>query len=529
MQSKKKKMIIITAIITVSLVILGMLVWLFFPVILRAVNPTWYTQYAIAKTGRTLSSEITELNSFLNNTNYSEADVIHMELGLSDISISIDAIDSVTLKPDLSKLNLGLDLLYDKTGKQASLDILTGWDDRSFVVTLFTNVQQLALGFNDDISWVVNTGSIGKELAGLGLPVDDDFALDLSFLFPEDEEDGIPDEIQAITRDFFKSLRFKRGDSADNFIGSDGTVMTAVIDGKELHDFLGDMIYNYFGETELGSDLRYIIRNTYIYEHELTLIINKEHIIQAVNITVNVDSDSSVEIAAQLSGEKYLLDHILLGITWKNGDARNFYSIGIKGHNISIGLKQQEAFELTGNLTLMIGEATQNIRDITVGAYNIADFSVLEFSDVFLILWDIIRHDDALFELFGEQIIDLVLSSLFGDQMGSFIHDLLDGSTDSMLDIIQAFLSGQFDNVLNFFGGIGDVLGDIIGDGILDGLGDFFGDLFGDGALDDFLSSILGNIDMSAIDDLLENFGDMVTDFIDDTIADWLSQLFGTP
>jgi hypothetical protein len=512
------------------------------------------------RTGRALSAEIVEINDFFNFPDLSDSNVTQLTVDSSNIFANMDYDGVFSPGINLSRLNIGIDLLHNRSAKQASLDLHTGWDDNSFLITLYTNVKQIALGINDSNNWVVNSDSIGKELAGLGLPVDEELKLDLGFLFPDVVDDEKTEDILIPAQDFFKSLKFSRSERSSYFSNNDGTVMTALICGSKLESLINDIFYSYYGSSETGAEIRQSIANISNADHELTLLINKQHIIQTAYIIVNVNKDSTVVLTAQLLGTENKLDHIRLDVKIGNDHNYNLYSLESKGqhipvdnkiigtttisgfdsgeiqisydiekdrllriaaklgstefevkgiltadddkievslHTIDVEIYQFGAVYLSGDINITFGKASQEIRDITVDAYNIVDFKVTELYPLLPIVWDIVMQDERLFDIFGAQLFELIITSVFGEQFASYISDVFDENTEGLLDIVINLFGGWTDNAIEFFA---DLFTDILESDLPDKLGDMLGDLW-----------------------------DSLTDSLGGYISDWFSGLFGSP
>jgi len=589
MLGKKRKIIIISSVSLASIIALSLVLWLFFPVILRAISPTWYTQYAFSRTGRALSAEFAEINDFFNFPDFSDSDVMQLTVDSSNHFANIDYGGLLSPGINLSKLNIGVDMLYDRSTKQASIDLHTGWDDKSFLITLYTNVRQIALGFNDNISWAVNADSIGKYLAGLGLPVDEELTLDLGLLFPDIIAQEKMEDVLVIVQDFFKSLKFSKNEDADYFIHDHGTVMTALICGNEFKNLVYDIVESYYGSSKTGDEIRQSIANLNTADHELTVHICNRHYIQAARVTVNTDTDSTVILTAQGFGPR-ILDHNLLEIKIGNDYNYNLYSLESKGQHVPVDDRiigtttisgfdtgeiqmsydiekdrslsitaqiGQAAFDargvlnvdddkidvnlhmcniemefhqlgtvyLSGGLNITFGKASNEIRDITAGAHNIADFEIVELYPLLQIILDIITQNDVLIDIFGTQLNELILTTLFGEQFASYIIDILGGNAEDLLNLLNSLLDGRTDSIL-------DLLVGFFSDRLFDGLGDLLGGDFIDsiiGQLGDILSNLLENGLPDNLSDLLGDFGNFFSDSLGDSISDWFSGLFNPP
>jgi len=500
---KKRNIIILSAILLVLTAALGIILWFFFPVILRAVSPTRYTHYALARTGKILSAEIAEINDFFDFPDLSGSDVTHLTIDASGISANLSYGGLTVPGINLSNLGIGIDLLHDRGTKQASLDLYTSFNDNSFFLTLYTNVEQIALGINNDISWAVNADSIGKELAGLGLPVPEDFQLDLGFLFPDILDEGKMEDIAILLQDFIKSLKFIRNKSAGFFINEDGAVMTALISSSAFESLV----------------------------YELSVHITKDHIVQAARVTVNVNTDSTFILTAQLFGSQNMLNHILLDAKIGNDLSYSLYSLESKGQNVpvdnkiigttiingfdtgeiqvsydiekdralfitaqlggaaldikgalhtdddKIGLNlidihlifnQVGTVKLSGNFDIAFGKASQEIRDLTDGAYNIADFEVFELFTLLQIVWDIIRQDQTLVDIIAPQLIDLILTHFLGNILSSILTDQFGEVFANLLsDVLHDIITEHFVDILDI----------ILNNDVLDNLSDLLGEL----------------------------------------------------
>jgi len=524
-----KKSSIIIAIVISTVAVLGALVWIFFPVILKTLSPTRYTQYALTETGKAVSAELAEIDSFFGLPDLSEAEVKHLAAELDGISASLvyDRWNAPDI--DLSKLNIGIDLLYGREAKQASLDLRTDWGERSFLITLFTNAEQIALGLNDSAGWVANANTIGKELSGLGLPVDEDLELDPGVLFPDAGSNEVKEETLLILKDFIKTLKFDREKDSDYFTGYSGTVMTAVINGSDLKSFFLDTIDIAYGQSAIADKLRRSVSGLDTSNHKLSVLISDKHIIQAARIIVSAAPDSDIVITAHLPDTVNMLDHILIDVTIKNNNNRRVYSLESKGRHVpadgiftdtttitgfdtgeirldselhedgvlsftaqfgatvldakgkwntddeSLSLTLHEfnmetlgsvELQLSGELNITVGKAVSDIRDITIGAKDIADFDIFELYTLFTIIWDVIRQDKTLFELVGEPLIDLVLTTVLGEETGALVKDLfgsnIDAIMDMLVDLLDSAVSGITDTLGSFIDDMLENLGDLI-------------------------------------------------------------------
>jgi len=449
----------------------------------------------------------------------------------SDISANVSYGGFFSPSVNLSNLNIGIDLLHDRNTKQASLDLNTSWGDNSFLLTLYANETQVAFGIDDNVSWAVNADSIGKELAGLGLPVDEDLEIDLGFLFPGFGGEGRDVDIPMLMENFVRLLTFVRSGGVRYFTNDDGTVVTARVCGNALEN----LIYSFYGSSEADDEIRDSIANISASDHELTVFINKEHFVEAVHITVNVNTSSTVILTAQLLGTENMIDHILLDVRIEDEHSYQMYSLESKGqhvptdskftntttisgfdigeihisseiregrelsiaaqlgstefdiegvlyvgddtiglnlHNVNLEFNWFGTINMSGGFNIALGTTSQEIRDITSGAYNIADFETFEFYTLFQIVWDVVRQDRTLIEMIGTQLYDFVLTSLFGEQIASYIRDTFDDSVAEVLDRLNDLLAERVDNAL-------DLLTRFLDGRTLDGLGDFIGgDLF---------------------------------------------------
>jgi len=551
----KKKTIIIIAISACTVLISGILIWLFFPAILRGISPTLYTRYALNETHKVISTELSGINDFFEFPELSDDDIKHLAVDLSDISASINYGGFSSPHINLAKLDIGIDLLYDRAGKQASLDLRTGWDGSSFLLTIFTNVQQIALGVNDGTSWAVDAESIGRDLAKMGLPVDEDLELDLGFLFPDIISDEAKEKTHQIVADFFKSLKFGRDRNTEHITDSTAVVMTANIDGAEFQKFIGDMIESYFENSDRASELQRRFDHFNFVDFDLAVFIKDDHTIQAVRLSASADpasADPAFEtvLTVQLAGEENMLDHIIVDVSIINNSISHTYTIESKGqhvpvdgvftdttiitgfdigdvqlsseirkdeslsftiqagpvvldasgllnandelisltlHNLNIESVRHGSLNLYGDIGFSYGIAASEINDITADAKNVADIEIFKFLPLFMIVWEVLQQDQILMEMFGEPIYDLVVSFVLGDRLGSYITDYLD----------------------------------ISGTGILDTLFDLFG-----GQLSDAFGSILENLMLDNLSEILVNFGDFLNETVSDRLDDLFSGLF---
>ena len=546
----KRKTIIIIAISVCLVNITGILIWLFFPAILRSISPTLYTGYAFNETKKVISTELSEINNFFDFPDFLDSDIKQLTIDLNNINADISYGGVKSPDIDLTKLDIGIDILYDRVAKQASLGLNTGWDGNSFMLTLFTNVEQIALELNDDSAWVVNAGSFGNELDEIGLNVDKDMELDLGFLFPDIISDEAKENTLQIAAEFFKALKFRRDRDSDYFDKSNGTTMTTIISGIELQDFFNDLIESYYGQSEMGNELRHFIQQTEYTDYKLDIFINNNHIIQAILLSVITDTDTDMIFSLQLPEELNLLDHIILDINIRNDHGSHMYTLESKGrhvpvdgifsnittitgfdagiivvsseiqkngsfsfttqvglfsldaggslctdsetimfslHKLYVEAYQYGSLSLLGDMVLSYGKTSSVLRDISADAQAVADMEIGKFLPVFLIVWEILQQDQILMDMFSEPIFDFAVTFVFGDQLGSYINDYLD----------------------------------IHGAGILDTLFDLFS-----GHLSDAFSNILENIMLDNLIDMLDGFGDYLSETIENRLNDLLSGLF---
>ena len=539
---QKKKIIIISSIAGGSLVVLGLLIWLLFPVLLRAFSPTLYTQYSLVRTGNVLSAEAKKIDNFFGFPDFSDSGATRVAVDIDGLSAGLSFGNFNTPRLDLSKLNLGVEVLHDRDDKQALLNLRAGWDEKAFNLALFANTKQIALGFTGQTSFVINQKTFGKELAGLGLPIDEEMELDLGFLFPDALSDEEKEEVLTSIMDFVKSLKFKRNKDVSNPDVSGGVAMTATFDGTALKELLTELADLYYWQPYSEDNLYGMIRQIRSGEHELTFFIDRKHHIRAVQVDVSTDIYPNVSVSAQLTGAKNMLDYISLEVLLDdNRDKRSFTfksegqhipvdglfssATAIDGFDIGkirfdtelnedgslsistnigfasltgtgrfysaddifgITLKSAElnalpyiSATLTGELGIEYGNDISELRDITIGAHDIADIEISNFFSLFQVIWEIVRQDQTLMDIIGKQLTDFIINSLLGNRLGAYVLDLLGDRPGEILSFINNLLSGEY-------GGIMDLLRYIIGDqigGVLDSLGEQLGGVF-DGLLE---------------------------------------------
>ena len=542
---KRKTGIILAAIMAV-VVILGIVVWVFFPVILRNVFPTMYTYYALSRTAGVLSDELSEIGEFFDFPDLSDSDVKRLSVELDGISAGLGYGRWDATVVNLPKLSVGIELLHDREAKQASLDLYAGWDNRTILLTLFTNVEQVAFGLGDNASWVVDSKDFGKELARLGLPVHEEMELDLGFLFPDVISDEERADALKIFMDFSKSLRFRRNKNTDFPIGFEGSAMTTVIDGESFRAFLHDLMDSPFGKSSMNAEILESVLQSSGGDHELTFFIGKDNIIQAVQADFMMENNSMASVMIQLTGEQNMLDGIIIEVNISNDLGRRSYSIESNGRHVPVGgvftnttifrgfdfgeiqldteinnngalsiAMQSGSFttvvsglyyttseligvalntvevhtpygflSLDGGLNLEFGNAATGVRDITINAYNLADFEwdFAHFRLLFQIVWEVLLQDQTLMDMFGQQFIDLVLRSLLGDQLGSFIMDLLGDQIVEVMDLLITQIGDVADLIGDIIreqiGNIGDAIGDLIEDIVPERLRDLLDEIF---------------------------------------------------
>jgi hypothetical protein len=572
----KRKTVIVLASILASAAIVGIVGWIFFPAILRFISPTLYAQYALGRTGVTLRAELASIDEFFGLPDLSEPGTKRLAADLNGISAGLNLAgwDSPTV--DLSKLNVGVELLHDREAMGASLDLRAGWDGVSFLLTLFADPEQIALALGDGASFVVGTETFGRELAALGLPVDEDLKLDLGFLFPETVSDESQDEALIAVVDFLRSLRFRRDRSADHFAGLDGTVMTAAIDGPAFEDFLHDLADRYLGRFDANAELSRMIREMGTVDHELSLLIGASHTVQAIRADIGAGANSSLCVMIKLTGAQHKLDRILIDVELSNDGGKRFYAIESGGRHVPadgrfttattifgldigtirldadirsngsmsaqlqagrfatdvtgryyttddmVGVTISEAdfvtplgtVNLSGEMGFEYGNASSDVRDISLNAYSIADFNILELRSLYQIVRDILSQDQALMDMFGQRFYGFALRLLFGDQLGADIADILGDRVDGFINLIVDrlgdgltmagdWLSDGLATAADWFGDILALVDGRLGDAI-DLLGSIFSDRLGGllgafsggalrGQFDDLLSGIVGS------------------------------------
>ena len=548
----QKKTIIILAALISFVILAGILIWIFFPVILRWISPTLYTRYAFNETGKMIQTELIEINEFFGFPEFSDSDIKHFSAGLKDISAGISYGGFSSPDINLSKIDIGATLLYDRADKKASLDFSAGWDGSAFLMTLFTNVEQIALGINKDTSWVVNAKSFGKELAGIGLPVDEKLELDLAFLFPDIISDEVKENALLLAADFFKSLKFSRVRSFDHFTGPDGILMTTVIGGEDFQDFITEMIDCYFGRSDTGDYLRSSVLHVDSTDYELAVFINKNHIVQAVKLSSYVkpdsdyDSERDLYISLQFPDPQNLLDHIVFDISIIKNDIRHDFSLESKGRHVPVDGVITDTTTITGfdigdvllrseireegslSISVQTGSFTLN----TDGSLNITDNNVgLALSSLDM---EFLRHlslnlsgDLTLsYGIAASELNDITIGaqSISDVEIFKFLplfmivweilqqdHILMDMVGEPLYDLVLSFVFG---NKLGSF--INDFI-DISGVGILDTLFDLFG-----GQLSEVFSELLESLMLDNLAGILNSFGD----FINETIGERLNDLF---
>ncbi|MCL2002479.1 MAG: zinc ribbon domain-containing protein [Oscillospiraceae bacterium] len=351
---KKKRLPVIAAAVS-AVILLGGLGWLLFPAILKAVNTDMYISYAFGRTGSVLSGELKSARRAFGIPDLPDGSV-RVATELNGVRLTNNSRWG-TQEFDLSKLQAGYDMLYDLDNKRTSLDIRAGWDGESVLLTLYADMQKIAAGFNDDVSWAVSTSAFGRELAALGLPVDEAMSLDLGFLFPETEStDGFEEDIAEIVEAFLKSLNFRENTSAEMPDGFRGSAMTAAVDDgalREMLEALADIYLDYVIEAmrpmenmipgvsfeneyrTMRDEMYRELRQIHLRDAELTLFINSRNIVSGIQLDVS-EPGSSVSISAHLLGEKNLIDHIQIKVSDRSGWDRNTATIDIQGQHVPV-------------------------------------------------------------------------------------------------------------------------------------------------------------------------------------------------
>jgi len=565
MLGKHKKTITILAVVTGSLAVICTIIWIFFPVILRAIFPTWYTHYSLARTNKILSTEFSVINDFFAFPDLSDSYAKHLAADLSNMSASLSYNEWDITAIDLTKTDIRIDLLHDREEKQASLGLTVGWDGIDFPLTLFTDIDRVALGLDDKISWVADAKTLGRELAGLGFPVDEDMELDLGFLFPDVISEEAREESGNLTKTFFRSLKFKRCKDADSLAGFTGTATTAVVDGQEFQAFLYDLIDCRYGLSDRGNELKQCIEPMYAEHHELTLFISETHHAQAVQADISTGFDSKVSVLIQLAGEQNMLDNVIIDVSIQNSYGGESYHINSSGLHVptdgmftsttvisgfdigtvhlltetyksgalsistrtdnftifatgrlgttedtinimlnTVDLSASPAsVRLAGDLSFSYGNASSHVHDITHNAYRISDFDFRQLSLLSQIIWDIIRQDRELIEMFGQQFSNFMLSTMFGDRTSAVIMDMLGDDIGDYLDLFDRLISSESGDVEAL---LGIILDSPIGNKVKDQLSDQYSNI-----LDYVLEGILGETTSEKIADLLD---EIIGDYI---------------
>jgi hypothetical protein len=565
MLKSRKTTIMILVIVLCSISVLSVILWLFFPTILRVISPTRYVHYSLSQTGKVLSAEVSVINDFFELPDFSDSDVKHLSGDIKNLSIKSSYNERDIDLINLSELNIGFDLLHDRKLKQASLDLTTRWNGYVFPLVLFADKDQVAIGIDDTISWAVNAKTFGSELAGLGLPIDEDFELDLGFLFPDVINEVAKEETIEIIKDFLLSQRFRRANDLSDVQDLDGVAMTALIEGLAIQTFFIDMVDCVYGQSDRAIELKYNIKKTSYENHKLTLFINKEHIIHSVQLSASPGIDSSALVIIKLAGQQSMLDHILIDVNVQNAEGKQSYHIDSKGihvpvdnvftsatvltgfesgkvyliteltnsgaisvelqtdsytihfkglfrttdESIQIALNAVDvqtsfgSFYITGDLDFLICNTSSNVRNITGRAHSIADFDLHHFNSLVQILWDIIRQDQALLDIFGHQLITYTLNLLLGEEISTYILDIFGDRIIYIMDFLVDLLGDEPISVTSLLTGILDVLqsdsdNNLFSDILNDVLEGFLG-----GILPDDLFSIIENAVNSGIPGLL--------------------------
>jgi hypothetical protein len=477
--------------------------------------------------------EISAINSFFDFPDLSDSDVLHFSADIENLSVALSYDEWDIGAIDLTKLTFGADLIHDRDAKQASLDLVTGWDGVDFPLTLFTNTDQIALGFSDGTSWIVNASTFGKELAGLGLPVDENLELDLGFLFPDIISTGEREKTDTGIYDFFMSLRFRKDNDVDFFPEFNATAMTARIEGSAFHSFLNNVVDNMFGTSGYAIELKRNIEHIYTENHEFTVYICQAHIIRAIRLNALTGNDTNLLLTVRLEGEQSMLDHILVDVTIQNSNGTQSYHADSKGIHvpvndvftssividgfetgkaeisaelnaagsmffsiqsdscsiivsgllstaeesvhISFGSVDVSSYFgsvcLSGDLDFSFGAASSKVHDITDYAQSIADFELQHFIVPVQILWNILRQDQALTDIFGHQFITFIIDALLGEQVSAFAIDILGDRIFDAMDIIIYLLGDETGiNVSSIFSIINELYGSQIGGWVVDNI-----------------------------------------------------------
>jgi hypothetical protein len=393
---KSKKLPVIAAAASAVILLAG-LGWLLFPTILKAVNTDAYIGYALTRTESTLSSELKSVQRGLGIPELSGGSY-RLAMDLNGISGSIYDRWSGSNSFDLSRLQAGYDLIYDLDSKRASLDVSAGWGGETVLLTLFADMQRIAAGYNNDVSWVAGTSSIGRELAGLGVPVDANMTLDMGFLFPEASAgEEWENEIGEILKTYMESLRFRDNPNADMPDGFRGSAMTATIDDADLQEMLmaiidlyleymrevirtQDYILNAAGTSadamirEMRDQARRDIRNIRLRDAELTLFINSRNIVTGVQFDMS-QSGTDVSISAHLRGERNLIDNILIRISARDQYGRGTLTIESEGRHVPVNGEFSSTTTIRGS-----GSAAQAVPETIRIRTNINESGRLSFS-----------------------------------------------------------------------------------------------------------------------------------------------------
>ena len=566
MHNRRRKTIIIHVSSISTLFALSVLVWFFFPTVLKVISPTRYVHYSFARTGEILSAEASAINDFFRLPDLSDSDIKQLSADLNNMTIDLSYGHRDIVSINMNNHNIGVDLLHDIDAKQASLDFTTGWNGEVFLLSMFADMNQVALGLDDRISWVVNTSTFGKDLSRIGLPIDEDMDLDLGFIFPDVISKDTKEEVATIIEDFIKSLNFRKNNEVDNLTEFSGVIMTTALEGPDFKTFLNEITDCLYGQNERGIELKRSIMQLNNESHDLTVFICNAHIIRAVQLDISTGVDTILSVSIQLADEQNLLDHIVFDLIIQNAYDMHSYHINSKGKHVSTeqgfynvttitgfdtGTIQlttelsnngelyietqiddtkvlavgsfnttEESLDITlstveisipfgyvrlsGDLDFAYGKASSTVHNITHNAYYLSDFDIYHFSLLFQVIWDILKQDQTLMEMFGQPFINFTLDYVLGEQLGAQIIDIFGERTTDIMDIIVHLFSRNkpvtgSDLLAELIGNLyGDLFSDtsesilnaLVGDILPDGLTETIDDFLGDGIQSTFLNLI---------------------------------------
>ncbi|MDR2599679.1 MAG: hypothetical protein LBC73_05330 [Oscillospiraceae bacterium] len=420
MLRSRSKLLLFISILISLIILISVLIWLFFPIILKTISPTWYTLYSLNNTIKTHNTKISTIEKIFDFSDSADSNTVQITADFSDITLTLDnnALNLYDVPIDLSELHIKAKLLHGNSLKQASIDADISLNDLLLPITLYTDVDKTAFTLNDE-SWMVNNKDFGAELSSLGLPIADDIQLNLSFLFPDIYNDE--DNMETVDRisDFVKSLRFNRNLIPNNIPLQNVVAMTTITEGFELTFFINDL-----------------------------------HLIQAVLVTINSSNFGEAWVFFSFDESETLT----LDVQTDN------FSLSTKGllhstdDSISISLEvidfsSSDFFvQLLGNYDFVLSAAALGVYNISLNAQPISDFdfNLLRFKTAFLMIIEVFNYNEVLMDLYGHQLIDFSLKMILGEWVGDIIINLLGDRLYDLTDFLIDLLRAYPDNIRDF-------------------------------------------------------------------------------